>query len=266
MHTYAVVAGLRPRIIVRVPVLTPPLSGHWVAWSPGAELDRPPAGRVAEGRVVAAEHDIAGYLPDPPEGLSASTPRSIWRSNGSGTPGGHPLVVGLGARRALRPAAHRPRLGRWQPLRGRGDGRWRLPEAALAGGRGHRRRPAGTPSRWPGGSAACSTGSSAGRAAARPAGPGPGLRRRDDRLLAGRGAARRASCCGCAPRCGCRGWPGWSSAWNRIQPAARPRCGNGRSSTRAGCSGMTYWWAVAPFHGIVFGGMIPPGTRAAEAP
>ena len=73
-----------------------------------------------------------------------------------------------------------------------------------------------------------------------------------------------ASCCGCAPRCGCPGWPGWSSACGPATPARRTTYGSGRSSTRAGCSGHVYWWAVAPFHGIVFGGMARNIARAAQ--
>ena len=31
-----------------------------------------------------------------------------------------------------------------------------------------------------------------------------------------------------------------------------------------GLAGHLYWWAVAPFHGLVFGGMVRNITRAAE--
>ena len=44
----------------------------------------------------------------------------------------------------------------------------------------------------------------------------------------------------------------------------RRRTCSGRCSTRAGCSGTLYWWSVAPFHGIVFGGMARNIARAAE--
>jgi hypothetical protein len=33
-----------------------------------------------------------------------------------------------------------------------------------------------------------------------------------------------------------------------------------------GLAGHAYWWAVAPFHGIVFGGMARNITAAAERP
>jgi hypothetical protein len=31
-----------------------------------------------------------------------------------------------------------------------------------------------------------------------------------------------------------------------------------------GLAGHLYWWAVAPFHGLVFGGMVRNITRTAE--
>jgi hypothetical protein len=31
-----------------------------------------------------------------------------------------------------------------------------------------------------------------------------------------------------------------------------------------GLAGHLYWWAVAPFHGVVFGGMVRNITRTAE--
>src|SRR6478609_2404446 len=67
MHAYAVVAGLRRRIIVKVPVLTPTLSGHWVGLvTPVPNSIARPLVESLKVEVVAAEHDIADYLPDPP--------------------------------------------------------------------------------------------------------------------------------------------------------------------------------------------------------
>jgi uncharacterized protein YbjT (DUF2867 family) len=70
MRRYARVAGLRRRIIVSVPLLTPRLSALWV------NLVTPVPNRLAKtlvrslvNEVVCTEHDIAQYLPDPPEGL-----------------------------------------------------------------------------------------------------------------------------------------------------------------------------------------------------
>lgn len=70
MQRYAAVAGLRRRLIVPVPVLSPRLSSLWVG------LVTPVPGGVARPlveslrhEVVCAEHDLARYVPDPPAGL-----------------------------------------------------------------------------------------------------------------------------------------------------------------------------------------------------
>ena len=70
MQRYAAVAGLPRRLIVKVPALTPWLSSHWVS-----VVTPVPAG-IAKPlvlslihEVVCQEHDIAQYVPDPPEGL-----------------------------------------------------------------------------------------------------------------------------------------------------------------------------------------------------
>jgi hypothetical protein len=70
MRRYAAVGGLPQRLIVPVPVLSPRLSSLWVG------LVTPVPGAVARPlveslrhEVVCAEHDIARYVPDPPDGL-----------------------------------------------------------------------------------------------------------------------------------------------------------------------------------------------------
>ncbi|MGI8722085.1 MAG: DUF2867 domain-containing protein, partial [Geodermatophilaceae bacterium] len=70
MQGYARVAGLPQRRIFRVPVLSPTLSAHWVG------LITPVPGSLAKplveslkNTVVAREHDIAEFVPDPAEGL-----------------------------------------------------------------------------------------------------------------------------------------------------------------------------------------------------
>lgn len=70
MQRYAHVAGLRPRLIIPVPVLSPSLSSHWV------NLVTPVPGAIARplieslrNEVICAEHDIAEWIPDPPDGL-----------------------------------------------------------------------------------------------------------------------------------------------------------------------------------------------------
>ncbi|MBA3338195.1 MAG: SDR family oxidoreductase [Geodermatophilaceae bacterium] len=70
MQAYARVAGLPRRRIIGVPVLSPTLSAHWVGLVtpvPGS-LARPLVESL-KNTVVAREHDIADFVPDPPEGL-----------------------------------------------------------------------------------------------------------------------------------------------------------------------------------------------------
>ncbi|WP_280890591.1 SDR family oxidoreductase [Streptomyces sp. LBL] len=69
MRRYAVVAGLPKRVIVPVPLLTPRLSSLWVGLVtpvPGA-LARPLVESLKH-EVVCAERDIVRHVPDPPEG------------------------------------------------------------------------------------------------------------------------------------------------------------------------------------------------------
>ena len=70
MRRYARIAGLSRRRIVRVPVLTPSLSSHWVGLVtpiPGS-LGRPLIESLRRD-AVCRDHAIARYIPDPPEGL-----------------------------------------------------------------------------------------------------------------------------------------------------------------------------------------------------
>jgi hypothetical protein len=70
MRRYSGVAGLRPRVLLPVPLLTPRLSSLWVGpvTPVPAGLARPLVESL-RNEVVSSEHDIAGYVPDPPEGL-----------------------------------------------------------------------------------------------------------------------------------------------------------------------------------------------------
>jgi uncharacterized protein YbjT (DUF2867 family) len=70
MRRYAAVAGLPPRVIVPVPLLTAELSSLWVGLVtpvPGS-LARPLVESL-RNEVVAREHDIGEFIPDPPQGL-----------------------------------------------------------------------------------------------------------------------------------------------------------------------------------------------------
>lgn len=70
MQKYAKVAGLARRIIVPLPVLTPWLASHWVGvvTPVPAKLAKPLVGSLIH-EVVCRENDIKTYVPDPPEGL-----------------------------------------------------------------------------------------------------------------------------------------------------------------------------------------------------
>jgi uncharacterized protein YbjT (DUF2867 family) len=70
MQRYAAVAGLPKRRVLPVPVLSPGLSSHWVGLITPvpASLARPLVESL-KNTVVAADNDIAAYVPDPPEGL-----------------------------------------------------------------------------------------------------------------------------------------------------------------------------------------------------
>jgi uncharacterized protein YbjT (DUF2867 family) len=71
MRRYAAVAGLRPRLIIPVPVLTPGLSSLWVGLiTPVPASIARPLVESLRHEVICHEHDIAGYVPDPPAGLT----------------------------------------------------------------------------------------------------------------------------------------------------------------------------------------------------
>jgi len=70
MRRYAAIAGLRPRRIRPVGVLTPRLSSLWVGFvTPVPNSIARPLVDSLRHEVVCREHDIAEYVPDPPEGL-----------------------------------------------------------------------------------------------------------------------------------------------------------------------------------------------------
>jgi uncharacterized protein YbjT (DUF2867 family) len=70
MQRYAAVAGLAKRLIVPVPVLSPTLSSHWVGLvTPVPNAIARPLVESLRNEVVAGDHDIAEWIPDPVEGL-----------------------------------------------------------------------------------------------------------------------------------------------------------------------------------------------------
>lgn len=70
MATYADVAGLAARRILKVPVLSPRLSSLWVGLvTPVPKSIARPLVASLINEVVCKEHEIAAYIPDPPAGL-----------------------------------------------------------------------------------------------------------------------------------------------------------------------------------------------------
>lgn len=70
MRRYAALAGLRPRVVIPVPVLSPGLSSHWVnVVTPVPRNIARPLVESLRNTVVCTEHDIARYVPDPAGGL-----------------------------------------------------------------------------------------------------------------------------------------------------------------------------------------------------
>jgi uncharacterized protein YbjT (DUF2867 family) len=69
MQRYAVVAGLPRRRILPVPLFSPSLSSHWVGLiTPVPAGIARPLVESLRNTVVCREHDIAAYVADPPEG------------------------------------------------------------------------------------------------------------------------------------------------------------------------------------------------------
>jgi len=75
MAEYARIAGLKPRRIAALPLLTPSLSSHWVGLvTPVPNSIARPLVESLINEVVCKEHDIATYVPDPVGGLTGFGP------------------------------------------------------------------------------------------------------------------------------------------------------------------------------------------------
>ncbi|WP_019630552.1 SDR family oxidoreductase [Actinomadura atramentaria] len=265
MLRYAHAAGLPPRVIVRVPLLSPWLSSLWVG------LITPVPGQIARplvesltSEVVADEHDIARYVPDPPDGLMGfeesvrlalrrvrSGDVSTWWGSAA-TPGapsdplptdpdwaGGSLYVDERERSTPAPAA-----AVWHVIEGVGGRNgwyslpvaWRLRGAVdrLSGGVGLRRG-----RRDP---VHLRVGDAVDFWRVESVEPGRALRLRAEMLLPGR-------------------------AW--LDLSVEPEGAGSRYRQRAifrprGLLGHLYWWSISPFHGLIFGGMPRNLTATAE--
>ena len=266
LRAYARVAGLRPRRIQAVPVLTPHLASHWIG------LVTPVPTGIARPLVeslihesVAAESDIRGLIPDPEGGLTG-----VDRAISLALTRIHDLDVSTAwhsAAPAGAPSAPLPEDPQWASGIVRGDERsrhvaapaeklWSVVEG-IGGGNGWYSWKLGWVARG---------------LMDRIVG-GPGLRRgrrhpqrlsvgdaldwwRVERLEPGHLLRLRAE----------MRLPGEAWLELRVEAAAD---GGSLLHQRAvyhprGLLGDAYWWAVWPFHGIVFGGMQRNIARAAE--
>ncbi|MFD6137688.1 SDR family oxidoreductase [Isoptericola sp. NPDC056618] len=266
MQRYAAVAGLRPRVIRAVPVLTPRLASLWVGLVtpvPPA-IARPLVGSLVH-EVVARDHDIARYVPDPPEGLVGFDDavalalarirdldvRTSWSSASTrGAPsdplpddpdwaGGSLLVDDRSREVDTTPESL------WSVIEGIGGAHgwysWRLGWVArglldrLFGGPGLRR----------------------GRRHPHRLEPGDALDWwRVEKVVPGRLLRLRAE----------MRLPGlaWLELTVEDGPGPRPVFRQRAIFSPRGLPGQLYWWAISPFHGIVFGGMQRNIARAAH--
>ncbi|WP_153541671.1 SDR family oxidoreductase [Actinomadura macrotermitis] len=268
MLRYASVAGLPRRLILPVRVLSPKLSSLWVGLItpvPGG-LARPLVESLTS-EVVCREHDIAGYVPDPPGGLTGfddavglalkrvreADVTTRWSSASTAGAPSDPLPTDpdwaggslYADERELRTAA--PPDAVWRVIEGVGgeNGWYSLPVAwrlrglldRLAGGVGLRR----------------------GRRDPRRLRVGDAVDFwRVEELEPGRLLRLRAE----------MRLPGLAWLEMSVRPAADgPGCVYAQRAVfhPHGLLGHLYWWAIAPFHGLIFGGMPRNIVRAARA-
>ncbi|MEU9335580.1 SDR family oxidoreductase [Streptomyces sp. NPDC048290] len=264
MRRYAAVAGLPPRLIVPVPVLTPALSSHWVGLvTPVPAAIARPLTESLRHEVVCREHDITRYVPDPP---------------------GHPLGFDRAVALALRRIKDAEVATRWSSAAVPGAPSAPLPgDPDWAGGSLYtdvRQRLAdvGPETLW---DVVEGIGGDNGWYSFRTAWA---LRGRLDRMVGGVGLRR-------GRRDARHLRAGDSLDFWRVEEIQRPRLlrlraemrlpglawlelrveGDGpvRYRQRAlfhphGLLGHLYWWAVSPFHALVFGGMARNIVRTAE--
>jgi uncharacterized protein YbjT (DUF2867 family) len=265
MQRYAKVAGLPRRLLVPVPVLTPRLSSHWVNLvTPVPRGIATPLIDSLVHEVVCSEHDIAAYVPDPDGGLIGyeravklalakvrdADVETRWSS--ASTPGApsDPLPTdpdwsggSMYTDRRERHADADPAT-LWRVVVGIGgeNGWYSFPLAwsirgwldRMVGGVGLRRGRRNPQTLY--------VGEALDFWRVEEIEPGRLLRLRAEMKVPG-------------------------LAW--LEMVVEPDGDASRYRQRAlfvprGLLGHAYWWSVAPFHGIVFGGMVRNITRAAE--
>ncbi|MFJ3877041.1 SDR family oxidoreductase [Streptomyces sp. NPDC090077] len=267
MRRYARVAQLPPRLILRVPMLTPRLSSLWIGLvTPVPRALARPLAESLRHEVVCRDHDIARHVPDPP---------------------GHPIPFDLSLDLALQRVREANVTTRWS-------------NAALPGAPSD---PLPTDPDWAGGSLYTDhrerdtdaaphqlwriiegIGGENGWYSAPLAWAVRGWL---DRLVGGAGIRRgRRDATRLRVGDSLDFWrveeiePGHllrlraemrlpGLAWLEMYADPRTAPGGARYRQRAvfhphGLLGHLYWWSVSPFHAVVFGGMARNITRAAE--
>ena len=268
MLRYAEIAGLPRRRIFSVPVLTPSLSSHWVGLVTPvpASLARPLVDSLRH-EVVCKEHDIAEYVPDPPEGLvdfNGAVELALKRVR--------EYDVATAWHSADLPGAPSDPLPTDPDWAGgslyvdeRETRRRRLAAGAVAGHRGHRRsdRLVLLAARVGG---ARRTRPRLGRSGTAPRAAAPARSSRSATPSTG-GEWRRSRTSGCLRLRAEMRLPGlaWLEFIISTNDAGRTVLRQRAVFHPHGLAGHLYWAAIAPFHGIVFGGMQRNIARAAEA-
>ncbi|MFJ9820409.1 SDR family oxidoreductase [Streptomyces sp. NPDC101151] len=267
MIRYAAVAGLPRRVVLPVPVLTPGLSSHWVGLVTPvpASLARPLTESLRH-EVVCHEHDIEAYVPNPPghplsfdEAVRLALRRvqdaqvaTRWSS--SAVPGApsdplptDPDWAGGSLYTDLREAeVDAPADTLWRVIEGVGgeNGWYSFPLAwalrgrldRLAGGVGLRRGRRDAQR--------LRIGDSLDFWRVEEIEPGHLLRLRAEMRLPG---------------------PAWLEMYAENEGAGRSRYRQRALFHPHGLLGHAYWWAVSPFHALVFGGMARNIARTAAA-
>lgn len=104
MQRYAAIAGLRRRVIVPVPVLSPWLSSHWIeVVTPVPKAIAQPLIESLRSSVVAREHDIERWVPGSPLPFDEAVRLALAHPRGAPPTGGRAPVSGPGDPQPLDP-------------------------------------------------------------------------------------------------------------------------------------------------------------------
>jgi uncharacterized protein YbjT (DUF2867 family) len=274
MQRYAAVAGLPRRQIIPVPVLTPRLSAHWVnVVTPVPKGIAAPLIDSLVHEVVCREDDVRAFVPDPPEGrigYDRAVELALQKIGG-----GDVETRWCGASIGDTPADPLPSDPDWsggsvyldereQPSTATPDELWRVVRG-IGGERGWYSFPLAWSVRGWMDRLAGGVGLSRGRRDPDELHTGDALDWWRVEELRNRVGGKADTGALLRLRAEMK-VPG--QAW--LEMGVRPGPGTGSVyHQRAvflphGLAGHLYWWAVAPFHGIVFGGMVRNIARTAE--